>query len=163
VYHLASNGLDQRAAGADDPRNWGHRGVPPPTYAVRWDEIQEGSIDHALKIAIQHTCQHVWPMVGDEGCDSGGIVPEGTRIRIKPGIDLTAYDLDPAALTIARALQRYGAYIGDQSGGPVALKIENTIAEGKGYLWNGVLEPRSLEAIPLSAFEVVERGWRPPP
>ena len=81
VYHLGSNGLEQRADGADDQRNWGHRGVPAPTYAVRWDEIQASRIDHALKIAIQHTCDHVWPMVGDEGCDSGGLIPEGTRIQ----------------------------------------------------------------------------------
>ena len=66
-------------------------------------------------------------------------------------------------MTIARALQRYGAYVGDQSGGPVALKLENTIAEGRGFLWDDILDPRSLEAIPLSAFEVVDRGWRPPP
>jgi hypothetical protein len=163
VYHLGSNGLEQRAEGADDLRNWGHRGVPAPTYAVRWDEIQAGSIDHALKIAIFHTCDHVWPMIGDEGCDSGGLIPEGTRIRIRTDVDLSSFGLSPEALIIARALQRYGAYVGDQSGGPVALKIENTVAEGRGWLWNGILEARSLDAIPLSAYEVVERGWRPSP
>jgi fibronectin type 3 domain-containing protein len=161
VYYLGSNGLEGRAEGTDEPRNFGHRGVPAPTYAVRWDEIQAGAIDHALKIAIDDTCDHVWPMVGDEGCDGGGLIPEGTRIRIKPGIDLSTYDLSAAALTIARALQRYGAYVGDRSGGPIALKLENTVAEGSGFLWNGVLDARSLDAIPLSAYEVVERGWRP--
>ena len=161
VFYLGSNGLEGRAEGTDEPRNFGHRGVPAPTYAVRWDEIQAGSIDHALKIAIDDTCDHVWPMVGDEGCEGGGLIPEGTRIRIKPGIDLSAYDLSPAALTVANALQRYGAYVGDRSGGPVALKLENTVAEGSGFLWNGVLDARSLDAIPLSAYEVVERGWRP--
>ena len=43
----------------------------------------------------------------------------------------------------------------------MVLKLENTVAEGRGWLWNGVLSARSLEAIPLSAYEVVERGWRP--
>jgi len=52
--------------------------------------------------------------------------------------------------------------IATTSGGPVALKIENTVAEGRGFLWNGVLEPRSLSAIPLSAYEVVDRGWGGP-
>jgi hypothetical protein len=162
AYHADSNGLDGRAAGADDARNGGHRGVPPPTYAVRWDEIQAGSIDHALKIAIDNTCDHVWPFVGDEGCDFGGLIPEGTRIRIRPDIDLATYGLSPAALVIARALQRYGAYVGDQSGGGVTLKVENTVAEGRGNLWNGVLDVKSLSVIPLTAYEVVERGWGAP-
>jgi hypothetical protein len=50
--------------------------------------------------------------------------PEGARIRIKPSIDLSTFDLSPQAMTIARALQEYGAVIGDQSGGPASLKLE---------------------------------------
>jgi hypothetical protein len=129
---------------------------------VRWDEIDAGSIDHALKIAINNTCDHVWPLVGDEGCNGGGLIPEGTRIRIRPEVDLSTYGLSRAQLTIVTALQRYGAFVGDQSGGGVALKVENTVAEGRGDLWNGVLDPRSLSKIPLSAYEVVERGWGQP-
>ncbi|HJX07890.1 MAG TPA: hypothetical protein VJ736_07450, partial [Actinomycetota bacterium] len=162
AYHVDSNGLEGRAAGANDARNVGHRGVPPSTYAVRWDEIDAGSIDHALKIAINNTCDHVWPLVGDEGCNGGGLIPEGTRIRIRPEVDLSTYGLSRAQLTIVTALQRYGAFVGDQSGGGVALKVENTVAEGRGDLWNGVLDPRSLSKIPLSAYEVVERGWGQP-
>jgi hypothetical protein len=62
---------------------------------------------------------------------------------------------------VAQALQRYGAFIGDQSGGPVALKLENTVAEGQGWLWSGVLDAQSLSAIPLDDYEVVQRGWDP--
>jgi hypothetical protein len=156
-----SNGLDGRALGSDELRNFGHRGGPPPVYAVRWDEIQTGRIDHALKISINDTCDHVWPYVEDEGCQAGSLFPEGTRIRIKPGIDLSALGLSPPALVVARALQQYGAFVGDQSGGPVTLKLENTVAEGKGWLWSGVLDAPSLSSIPLDDYEVVRRGWDP--
>jgi hypothetical protein len=163
VYALGSNGLHHGLAASDDPRNTGHRGVPPSAYAVLYGEIQAGSIDHVLKIAVDTTgCAHVFPMVGDEcGTTAADAPPEGTRIRIDPSIDLTKLGLSPAALVIARALQRYGAIIGDQSGGPTALKLENTIAEGDGFSWNQVLAARSLRAIPLGMFEVVQLGYTP--
>ncbi|MGE5226970.1 MAG: hypothetical protein ACM3OO_08850 [Planctomycetaceae bacterium] len=163
VYYLASNGLHHALAASDDPRNTGHRGVPPSAYAVLYGEIQAGSIDHVLKIAVDTTgCAHVFPMVGDEcGTTAADAPPEGTRIRIDPSVDLGKLGLSPAALVIAEALQRYGAVIGDQSGGPTCLKLENTIAEGDGFLWNHVLTARSLRAIPLRMFEVVQLGYTP--
>lgn len=163
VYYLDSNGLAGELPSSDEPRNRGHRGVPPSTYAVRFAEIEAGSIDHVLKIAVDTTkCEHVFPMVGDEcGTTARYAPPEGARIRIAADVDLDALGLSPPALVVARALQRYGAVIGDQSGGPVALKVENTIAEGKGWRWNGVLTHDSLRAIPWSAFEIVELGYRP--
>jgi hypothetical protein len=61
---------------------------------------------------------------------------------------------------IAQALQRYGAVVGDQSGSSVVIKVENTVAEGRGYLWSGVLTANSLATIPLDAYEVVKLGYR---
>lgn len=163
VYYLNSNGLARDAAGSDEPRNAGHRGVPPSTYAVRLDEIRHGDIDHILKISVNTTgCAFVFPMVGDEcGTTAALAPPEGTRIRIDPSVNLSGLGLSPAALVIARALQRYGAVIGDQSGGPATLKLENTMAEGRGQLWNGVLSNDSLRAIPLDDYEVIRPGWQP--
>jgi hypothetical protein len=163
VYYLSSNGLARGAAGSDDPRNVGHRGLPPSTYAVLFDEIRHGEIDHILKISVNTTgCAFVFPMVGDEcGTTAALAPPEGTRIRIDPSVDLAGLGLSPAALVIARALQRYGAVIGDQSSGPATLKLENTTAEGRGQLWNGVLGADSLRAIPLGDFQVIRPGWQP--
>lgn len=163
VYYLGSNGLHHDLAASDDPRNTGHRGVPPSTYAALYDEIKTGSIDHVLKIAVDTTgCAHVFPMVGDEcGTTAADAPPEGTRIRIDPSLDLSKLGLSSAALVIAKALQRYGAVIGDQSGGPVTLKLENTIAEGRGFLWDHVLTATALQAIPLSSYEVVRLGYSP--
>jgi hypothetical protein len=162
VYYLGSNGLHGKLHMSNEPRNTGHRGVPPPTYAVRFDEIEGGSINHVLKIAVSAASRdHVFPMVGSDGVSTDpSAPPEGARLRIKPKIDLEKLDLSPAALVIARTLQRYGAVIGDQSGGNVNLKVENTVAEGLGQRWQGVLSANSLSAIPLGAYEVVELGYR---
>jgi hypothetical protein len=163
VYYLSSNGLHGDLAASDEDRNRGHRGIPPTVSVVRYAQVMSGSIDHILKIAVNTTaCRHVFPMTDDEcGTTARYAPPEGTRIRIRPGVDLRRLHLSPAAMVIARALKRYGAIIGDQSGGPIALKLENTVAEGRGFLWNGVLTPTSLQAIPLRYFEVIAPGYRP--
>jgi hypothetical protein len=161
VYYLGSNGLDGTLAQSDDPRNFGHRGVPPPVFAVRYDEIRAGSIDHVLKIAADTTrCEHVFPMTGDE-CGTMAIYapPEGTRIRLKPSIDLSRMRLSRPVLIIARALQRYGAIIGDESGTGAELKVENTVAEGRGPLWKGLISEDSLAMFPFSDFEVIQLSY----
>jgi hypothetical protein len=108
VYDLSSLGLDGRLRQSDANRNFGHRGFPPPTWAVRLDEIKAGSINHVVKIAVHHTgCDHVFPAVGDEcGTRAADAPPEGTRIRIKPSVDLARLHLSRAAQVIATALQR---------------------------------------------------------
>ena len=163
VYYLGSNGLHGDLAASNQPRNRGHRGLPPSTWAVRYAEVDAGRIRHVLKIAVNTTkCKHFFPMVGNEcGTRSTYAPPEGTRIRIKPSVDLERLGLSRGALVIARALQDYGAVIGDQSGGPMTLKLENTIAAGRGWLWKGVLTPEALRAVPLKYFEVIKPGYRP--
>jgi hypothetical protein len=161
VYYMASNGLAGTLRQSNEPRNYGHRGVPPETYAVSYREIQLGVIDHMLRIAVDTTkCHHVFPMAGDEcGTYASSAPPEGAIIRIKHSVDLTRLGLSRAALIVARALQTYGAVISDQSSGPAELKLENVVAEGRGWLWQGVLSATSLSKIPLSSYEIVTLGF----
>lgn len=161
AYYTSSNGLVGSLPESDEPDNTGHRGVPPAMFAVRFDEVQAGSIDHVLKIAINNTkCEHVFPMNGDEcGVTDSFAPPEGTLMRLKASIDLSKYTLTPAALLVATALQTYGAVIGDQSSGPVSLKVENTIAEGFGDLWTGLLKKDSLSAFSLDDYQIIQLGY----
>jgi hypothetical protein len=99
-------------------------------------------------------------MSGDEcGTYAASAPPEGTIIRIKQSIDLTSLGLSGPALVIARALQTYGAVISDQSGASAEVKVENTVAEGRGWLWNGTLSSSSLSKLPLDDYEVVKLGY----
>lgn len=162
-YYVNSNGLHGSVSGSDDRRNTGHRGAAPPVHAVRWDEVQAGSVDHVLKIAINTARRDfVFPMVGSDGNSvDQNAPPQGARLRIKPSVDLTRLGLSPAALVVSRALQQYGAMVGDQSGGATMLKVENTVAEGKGSLWDGVLGVDSLSAIPFDSYEFIRLGYNP--
>jgi hypothetical protein len=161
VAYLASNGLDRRVAGSDDSRNFsGFRGYPGPVSAVRYDEVAGGSVDHVIKIGVNTAnVGFQAPMTGSDGDLTDPDVPiQGALLRIKPGVDLSKYGLHPQALPIARALQTHGAMVGDSTGGPIALKIEDTISEGRGQLWT--LDQRALCSIPLDAYEVIDYGYK---
>ncbi len=159
LYYLPSNGLDGRLKASDDKRNYGHRGIPAPTHAVRWDEVKAGAIHHVLKVALKKTApKHVYPAVADQG--GSGIIPMGAVFRIKPGVNLRGRGLRGAALVVATAMQTYGVVIGDQTGVPMALKLENLALEGKTARWSNVnLGPRSLEKIRFDDFECIKLGY----
>jgi hypothetical protein len=166
VTYLDSNGLDARTGRSDDSRNRGtHRGNNGATMAVTWGEVRAGNIDHVLKVASgpEVSRRHVFPMVGSDGDYAGddpSVPPQGLRFRIKPSLDLTALGLRADALVIARALQRYGFYIGDSSG-TTAVKLENTRAEGYGQLWR--LPPDALCDLPFTQdnWDVLAEGYHP--
>ncbi len=166
VTYLHSNGLNVATGRSDEPRNVGtHRGNNGATMAVSWDMVQAGAIRHVLKVALgpEVADRYVFPMVGSDGHYTGtdaGVPPQGLRLRIKPSIDLEALHLNPESLIIALALQQYGFYVGD-SGGTTALKLENTVAEGRGQLWD--LAANDLCGLPFTAayWDVVQEGYDP--
>jgi hypothetical protein len=156
VTYLASNGLDVRTGRSDDDRNRGsHRGNNGATAAVAYSEVHDGAVRHILKVAVGPEVAHrfVFPMVGSDGDYLGhdpAVPPQGLRLRLRQSVDLSG--LDRQAQVIAHGLQRYGFYIGD-SGGTTALKLENTVAEGRGQLWD-------LEADALCGLPFQPRYWQ---
>ena len=165
VHRLRSNGLDRQWHCPNrDRRNRGHRGMPGAVAAIRYDEIRAGMIPHALRIAVPGSSgKHVFPMISSDGDSTApGAPPQGARLRIKRRVDLAALHrqgkLTRGGLVVARCLQRYGAVIAD-GGGSAMIKVEHTIAEGRGWLWRGKLSLDALHAIPFSDYEVVRLGW----
>jgi hypothetical protein len=165
VTYLQSNGLDVRTGQASDQRNQGsHRGNNGATMMVRYDEAEAGRIDHVLKVASgpEVSTRYVFPMVGSDGDSTDpDAPPQGLRFRIKPSVELERLGLDRQTLVIARALQKYGFYIGDSSG-VTALKLEDTRLEGRGELWT--MPPTALCNLPLDPeyWDVLPEGYVPP-
>lgn len=154
IAYLGSNGLDARLEASDEPRNGGsQRGLNGAIVAVRHAEVASGTIERVLKIGVNESSpEHVFPMVGSDGdSQDPHAPPQGTRIRIAPDVDLEGFDLPEQARVIAEALQTYGAIIGDSSGGPIALKLEDT--PGQEQDWK--VDIRDLCAIPIDAFEIL--------
>ncbi len=156
IAYLDSNGLDGRLSASDQSKNKGtFRGYPGSVSMVHYDDIANGKLDNVVKIGVNTANSgFVFPMLNSDGDTNNANAPrQGTRIRIKPGVNLAALGLSGQALTIAKGLQEYGMIVGDSTGGAMVLKLEDTEASGRGDLWN--LDRQSLCAIKGQHWEVL--------
>jgi hypothetical protein len=159
-YGSTTNGIAQGLRGGTRG-NLGHRGIPGSVQSVTMREIRRGAINHRLEVYWWETRSRTpagheayFPMTGSEA-GKVGVVPEGIVIRIRAAVDLTRKHLSPAAYTVARALQRYGAVVGDNSGTGNSLKLQANAD------WSGVLAKDSLRSIPWRDYTFVTGGYRP--
>jgi hypothetical protein len=139
------------------PTGFGSRGSGVPYLAglVRPCEIARGRIDHALAFAYDFpTAQIVYPATKSDGKGSvGADVPEGARLQLNPALSarrIRSWGCRGACLTIARALQRYGMYVIDNSGRPKLMMEDDGTAR-----WGGTVASKTVEPIPVSAFRVL--------
>jgi hypothetical protein len=83
-------------------------------------DVRSGAIHHAVSLAITNPAKYTrvsWPAQRSDGWDPNPrAVPEGTRLRLDPSLDVSALRLTPIAEMIARAAQKYGFIVTDTSG-----------------------------------------------
>ena len=132
-------------------------GLPYLGGLVRRCEIESGHIRHALAFAYDSPSRaFVYPASKSDGAGSRDEVPEGSRLQLDPRLDEKDFDqwrLAQEARTIARALQRYGMYVVDNSGSSKTyLEARHTAG------WDDSIGPELVSGIPWRAFRVV----RPP-
>lgn len=159
-YNYQTNGV-ARGLPTGSRANFGHRGIPASVPVITRKEIKRGAIRHRLEVYWWQTASKTpqgksayFPMTGGES-GKNGVVPEGAVIRIKPSVNLDSLHLSPAAKVIARALQRYGAVVGDNAGSGNSIKVQANAN------WAGVLNKDSLKRIPWSDYTFVKGGYRP--
>ncbi len=130
--------------------------VPAIAGLVMYDEIMEGRIRHKLAFATSANAYKEFvypPACWTDGKTPGGL-PEGCVIQLDPNLDLSKFNLKPAALVIARALQEYGAVNVDVSGGKTL--YGEGLYSHPSKSWEGILEENDLECIGLSHFRVLK-------
>ena len=88
-------------------------GLPILPGLVRWNEVEKGVIDHALRVTVPHTCAgHIYPARHDAGSGScQSTPPMGLRLRLRG--DFPVNNLPRQARVIAIAMQRYGIIVAD--------------------------------------------------
>ncbi len=123
---------------------------------IRKGEVTQGSIEHAIAVAIPARYlggRAVWPATSDDqSSDYAGVIPMGTRFAIPPSVNVESLGLSPAHLRLARALQKYGLIVVDKSGSP-CMYAEGLEAQADG---NALNANRSQVALLQSLLTVVE-------
>jgi hypothetical protein len=149
--------------------SWGGSGTSLSLLGglIRIADLRSGQIDHALALAIPHarSSTFVFPAQRSDGNDaSPTAIPEGTRFRLNPKLDIDALHLPPVTKMIAIAAQRYGIIVRDQAGSVVfyaedpSTTTQPRIYEGPRGLFGGLAPSQLLRSFPWSQLEVV----RPP-
>jgi hypothetical protein len=88
---------------------------------IRTWELEKGEIRHALALALggqQLRRGPVWPADSEDDNSLetySGQIPMGALLAIPETVSVEAMQLSPDGLVVARALQRYGAYVVDQA------------------------------------------------
>jgi hypothetical protein len=104
-----------------NPSDWGATATSLPLMGglIGIRELESGHIDHALAIAIPHAAAGVvaFPAQRSDGNErTPGAIPEGTRFRLDPLLNLATLTVPPVVRILAEAAQRYGMIVRDQAG-----------------------------------------------
>jgi len=117
---------------------------------LRYDEVQSGSVTHAIRMTAQSTdTSFIWPARHQAGTASDpNLPPMGARFRLKAGFDISGFS--PSAQVVLRAMQHYGLILADN---------------GSNWYFGGTADPNwpislvdELKAVPASAFEAVDES-----
>jgi hypothetical protein len=138
------------------------RGSGLPLFAglITPEEIRDGSIDHALAIAIPGaaTRRYVRPASRTNGTGRRTSLPEGARIVLKEKVEkrltkrLVRNKVQRrTARIIITALRRYGAIVVDRSKTPTMFAQRNAN-------WTNILPLNLLQDLKMDQFQVVQAG-----
>lgn len=125
-------------------------GLPMFPGLVRWDEVQAGAINHAIRFTAAQTDQSfLWPARHQAGTAANpALPPMGARFRLKAGYDIASFS--PQAQVILRAMQHYGLILADN---------------GSNWYFSGTEDPSwpdslltELKSVPASEFEAVDES-----
>jgi hypothetical protein len=138
-------------------------GMPLVGGLIRPEEIAAGEIKHALVAATPVNRKSLSNKVRWQLClpasrtDGEGIgkqyIPEGARLQLDPALDLNKLELSPATKIVARALQKYGVFIGDNSE-DFNLYFQNMGSDGGKWKHYNLFD--DLENIPVEKFRVLK-------
>lgn len=144
VFDLTSNALRPAGWTSADAA-----GLPIFPGLVRWDEIQAGHIDHAIRFTVDCTTNaYIWPARHQAGVSDRHCPPMGARFRLRAGFDISGYSTaDQVVLT---AMQHYGMIVADN---------------GSDWYFQGTVDPRwtynfvdGLKNVPGKAFVAVDES-----
>ncbi|NIS82502.1 MAG: hypothetical protein GTO14_20365 [Anaerolineales bacterium] len=116
IWHAGSGAVFDLNSNRLRPEGWTSAdaaGLPILPGLVRYEEVSEGAILHAIRFTAPQTQRaYVWPArhFASDHSDPN-LPPMGQRFRLRADFDITGYSLE--VQVILRALQRYGIILAD--------------------------------------------------
>jgi len=156
----------------DDESWWGVTAASFPIVggAMTYDDLKAGQIDHALAIVYPNVRRRTFvsPAQRDDGWSTDPqSLPEGTRLRLDPSLNLAKLKMPPLTRMIARAAQRYGIIVRDQS--PVIAFVQQDPTGDPAFLalgpklTGGLYASQLLASFPWRHLQVMRmdlhQGW----
>jgi len=158
---------------------WGATATSLPVIAgtMMIKELKAGVISHALAMNIPWARPNVysWPAQRTDGKSTDpNAIPEGARFRLDPQLDIDKLNLPPMTRMMAKAAQRYGIIVRDQTGHAISFFAENPAQYGtnpytgstgfyRGSYPNPVTEAFPWQYLQLLKMDPDPRGQRPRP
>ncbi|HUB04372.1 MAG TPA: hypothetical protein VMA76_04845 [Solirubrobacteraceae bacterium] len=138
--------------------------------AITYEDLKAGQIDHALALVYPNVRRRTFvsPAERDDGWSlDPNALPEGTRLRLDPNLNLAKLKMPPLTRMIALAAQRYGIIIRDQAGNIAFIQQDPTgdpAFERLGAkLSDGLYPSQMLASFPWSHLQVMRmdlhQGW----
>jgi hypothetical protein len=124
-------------------------GLPVLPGLVRYEEIQAGVINHAIRFTARNTQKgYIHPATHQAGYNDNTYPPMGLRLRMKANYDISR--LTGASKIIAVAMKKYGIILADNGG--------NWYFSGTSDTRFNDDELNQLKNVTGSAFEAVQSG-----
>jgi hypothetical protein len=111
------------------PDGWGASasGLTVAGGLLTLDEVRKGVIDHAMALSIPESASGLWasPARRTDGVSKRpNALPYGARLRLDPTLDVDSLKVPRATKMIARAAQRYGFVVREQTHWGVQIAAE---------------------------------------
>ncbi|MRW90455.1 hypothetical protein GJ699_10705 [Duganella sp. FT80W] len=198
IYQPSSNTLwefwQARKVSGQWQACWGGRmtnvaassGIWPPGYGttatglpfiggqITAEELKRGEIRHVIGIALvdlEKAGIYSWPANRSDGYNPGNAanrIPEGSRFRLDPNLNVEAIAMHPVARIIARAAQKYGFVVWDKAGA-ISLRVQNpksytALGQADPYtaLFNGTPNYALLNGFPWDKLQFLPKDYGKP-
>jgi concanavalin A-like lectin/glucanase superfamily protein len=151
---------------------WGATATSLPVIAgtMMISELKAGVIPHALAMNIPYALPktYSWPAQRTDGTSTDpNAIPEGARFRLDPKLDIDALNLPPMTRMMAKAAQRYGIVVRDQTAHAISFFAENPNQQpadpyvGTTGFFGGQYPNPVMKAFPWSSLRLLKTDLRP--
>ncbi len=125
-------------------------GLPILPGLVRYEEVAEGEIKHALRFTADWTsANHLWPARHHAATGDAKDPPMGMRVRLRADFDISGFS--PNVQVILKALKKYGMVLADNGS-------DWFISGVPDERWNNDVLVSELGKVKGSDLEVVDTG-----